>query len=1005
MTSPLAGYDTIGMSRFNKEHFIIENGLVSLVKAAGSEGVNFTTGAGLLLTPGEPNILSVKFGSGKGYALEGNATFWGRKGTIDPTTKLFTVKGAMTDVDSINSFLYFNPNGTLDIAKDLTNVHIRFSGGNAINGLLNEAAEMGNLYFNYKDDTHYVKVDSNQNLLTTGNVVAYASGQWDLTAPVAGKNTLGMIKVGQGLTITDGVLSASSASGGTVGGISVEGSGNAITAVSLSTDKSLLTFTKGLTVWHAANDGAGSGLDADLLDGQQGAFYRRNLGDVNYVTFVVNGNADTYYPVIFSRGSFGSSFPWARYAVSREYRAPAPDSWNTATHRGGLTLCWESTTDSSWGGNNGYYYRVVQFLESYTSMVFDMAISTVGMIIWLRGGGARYFYNSPSGINGIVNVKLETFTDAAGTVFAPKTGTPTLGGVTSRFPIHYSRDLYGSLTGNATTATALQNVRTLWGQYFNGSQNVQGHISSTGHITPLSSDAYSLGNASNRYLQLHANSIELYSVAPYIDFHYGKSTDDYTTRIVEGASGRLQIIGKLAVGYIHDSYYLSVASFISNSWVRTNGTTGWFSQTYGGGVYMADSTYVRIYGGKRFYVGDTSGDSIRTSGAFNRVGYIGASWNNGYGALGVQIINNNSQTPLIVGYRSSVADSAANRVFALELHNSGAMLRMAFGGAHKFEFQREGNFLANGNVVAYSVGNWNLTSPLAGYNTIGMCMFDSAYFTITNGKVSFKGSTGGGSGSVAWSAVTGKPSWIGTTKPSYSWSEITGKPSVLSSISYNVSGSGNVVTNVTASGNTVYVTKGTISGAGLSTWAYLPSDGSVFTTSGNNVGVKLTGGNGVAGWNNTGGVMGVLYLNYKSGSQYVVIDTAGSGQYTGSWTKVSDMRKKRRLYDFNVDLSRIAACELFYYHYAADPDKKRQLGMSAQQLMGILPEFISTDSEGYFGIDYGQMGGVLSVYLVKKVYPWMKRVDQWNAQKDKKIQQLEEKVRELEDEINRLKAA
>lgn len=36
----------------------------------------------------------------------------------------------------------------------------------------------------------------------------------------------------------------------------------------------------GYTVWHAGNDGAGSGLDADLLDGQDGTFYR-NASNIN----------------------------------------------------------------------------------------------------------------------------------------------------------------------------------------------------------------------------------------------------------------------------------------------------------------------------------------------------------------------------------------------------------------------------------------------------------------------------------------------------------------------------------------------------------------------------------------------------------------------------------------------------------------------------------------------------------------------------------------------------
>lgn len=39
----------------------------------------------------------------------------------------------------------------------------------------------------------------------------------------------------------------------------------------------------------------------------------------------------------------------------------------------------------------------------------------------------------------------------------------------------------------------------------------------------------------------------------------------------------------------------------TSNWFRSNGQTGWCSQTYGGGIYMTDSSYVRVYGGKRFY--------------------------------------------------------------------------------------------------------------------------------------------------------------------------------------------------------------------------------------------------------------------------------------------------------------------------------------------------------------------------------------------------------------------
>lgn len=38
-------------------------------------------------------------------------------------------------------------------------------------------------------------------------------------------------------------------------------------------------------------------------------------------------------------------------------------------------------------------------------------------------------------------------------------------------------------------------------------------------------------------------------------------------------------------------------------WVRTYGNTGWYSQTYGGGWYMTDTTWLRAYGDKSVYTG------------------------------------------------------------------------------------------------------------------------------------------------------------------------------------------------------------------------------------------------------------------------------------------------------------------------------------------------------------------------------------------------------------------
>jgi len=40
----------------------------------------------------------------------------------------------------------------------------------------------------------------------------------------------------------------------------------------------------------------------------------------------------------------------------------------------------------------------------------------------------------------------------------------------------------------------------------------------------------------------------------------------------------------------------------TSNWFRSYGATGWYNQDYGGGIHMQDSTYIRTYGSKQFYV-------------------------------------------------------------------------------------------------------------------------------------------------------------------------------------------------------------------------------------------------------------------------------------------------------------------------------------------------------------------------------------------------------------------
>lgn len=45
---------------------------------------------------------------------------------------------------------------------------------------------------------------------------------------------------------------------------------------------------------------------------------------------------------------------------------------------------------------------------------------------------------------------------------------------------------------------------------------------------------------------------------------------------------------------------LTVPSIYASNWFRSTGASGWYSESYGGGMWMQDSTWVRVYGGKSF---------------------------------------------------------------------------------------------------------------------------------------------------------------------------------------------------------------------------------------------------------------------------------------------------------------------------------------------------------------------------------------------------------------------
>lgn len=74
--------------------------------------------------------------------------------------------------------------------------------------------------------------------------------------------------------------------------------------------------------------------------------------------------------------------------------------------------------------------------------------------------------------------------------------------------------------------------------------------------------------------------------------------------------------------------YLKLPSSIQCSdWFRSTGNSGWYHQNYGGGIYMKDSTWIRVFGGKRFYVPNADNSDFSTNTAISTDGGIYAKKN------------------------------------------------------------------------------------------------------------------------------------------------------------------------------------------------------------------------------------------------------------------------------------------------------------------------------------------------------------------------------------------
>lgn len=920
-----------------------------------------------------------------------------------------------------------------------------------------------------------VKVEGN--VRAAGDVVAYATGSGDIVLPIAGANALGAVKIGSGISVSsDGTISVSGT--GTIGGISVNGSGNVLTNATLSADKKTITFTKDLTAltttnyaatldskyvkkagdtmtgaltiasntinsqltlkstvsdakskaagikFTAAQDAtqnvilrheyydtflAGYGiaiskegilegsdpnmflyntgryvskvatgtkpidvvsttlcnnLNADLLDG----YHRSNLYNTTLDWFnssaarnreiTVTNDYNTYYPVVLEVEVSSTGIPYT-IGVSKHLGSTSNPNWsgNHSSKTSSMNYVGIGRI-ASWDGNGNFFITLCN-LQPYAPLLKKVELpsnSKYIIVFWLRGGTATYNIRCSAGIKSI-NIYY-TRTNVGSTSAGLEYYVEPMALSSSDNEGNYARDSHitasifeGSLIGNASSATKLMTARTIWGRSFDGTANVSGSMTGVGSIT-MSGDINMDNNKNIRFEDTSGVSMSAlhFSAGNTLYVGYSIATNGYDS-VINGNNL-----------YFNTSTSLSTQMFINSAGNVGIGTTSPVDRLEVAGAITANDIYPRSnnsysvgYSSRRF-----------SSGYFTQGIYVGnantsANSNSSNSCVGKGYLELNATTPFIDFHHGNSTADYTSRLIT----TSSDTLNCTSN------FTSSKNIRATGDVVAYSTGN--APAPFKYWypsvDTSGNLSWTNSTSTTTPTTRNIRGPQGatGPQGPKGATGATGPQGPTGPAGP-------TGPTGTLSA----------------------------------SETCIVPNSGTVFRAGSNNIGVKLSGGNGIIGWSSAvSGGIGNLYINNGAPSASKVYITNYSA------VSSSDIRLKNRMGNITGVLEKIRRIDVFKYTMKADKTNELQIGVSAQDVLPSFPEvvrLITPDNESpYYAVDYQTLTTIVAINGLKelnsKVDSFLGPAKAWMTDKDKRIADLEEEVRELREELNNLKTA
>ena len=160
---------------------------------------------------------------------------------------------------------------------------------------------------------------------------------------------------------------------------------------------------------------------------------------------------------------------------------------------------------------------------------------------------------------------------------------------------------------NIASASKLQTARSLWGNSFTGEGDVNGGLTFGLLSGTAGRNLLYQQMADNDYFRIYCGGTatnggyaEIATADDgnepiYVRQYSGAFSTIVRTLILLDGNGNTSFPGDI------NSVSAPATTIYMKDWYRSIGSTGWYNQSYGGGIYMSDTTWVRVYNNKSFY--------------------------------------------------------------------------------------------------------------------------------------------------------------------------------------------------------------------------------------------------------------------------------------------------------------------------------------------------------------------------------------------------------------------